>query len=417
MTRSRRLAVPLGAGLAAACLLAPAAAHESSADEKPIVLGDSYDTTTVVEPGLHPFVPPASNAEGYLSVERTIDNSTIWLGETLLSPEPVETSYFVRPTTDESGQSCGTGWSVEATYYFHEFLGGGGFGSAACRKSDQVTFVHNGPLEGDLSGAEAQLVVWEEPPVTDRSILPPPAITSKWSAKAPPAKGTVELGTDFASAPELAGGRWDVHVDPGRTALFKVPLDWNQHMQVHLTYDGVRTEQSVPIEPVLITPIGATSYWGDHFAGKDVEAPDFTDLNLAYSGPEGAGAVSPSITWRNREESGIKAAFPGNYYVLLRMNKNNVDDKANPKNGADITVGVKVITDKPPRSPYSQDPEPIPDLNGEEPADEESETKASDSSSSADTTSWGAVGGLFGGSAVMAAAGFVALGKHRRSRA
>lgn len=379
------------------------------------MFGDSYEKATVVEPGLHPFTAPANGQEGYLAVERTIDNSTIWLGETLFSPKPVDNRYFVRATSEELGESCG-GWPVESTYYFHEYLGGGGFGSESCRNSDRVTFIHNGPTSGNISDAVGQLVVWEEPPVTDRSILPPPAMTSRWSAKAPPAKGSTDLGTDFASAPEMVDGRWDVHVNPGEPALFKVPLDWNQHMQVHLTYDGVATEDSVPIEPVLISPVGATSYWGKHTAGKNVKAPDFDDLNLAYSGEDGGGAVSPSITWRNREVDGITAAFPGNYYVMLRMNRENTSEKALPKSGADITVAVKVITDKSPSSPYSQDPDPIPDLSGEDAADEETEAKVSDASSS-ESTPWGTVGGLFGGSAVMAAAGFVALAKHRRSRA
>ncbi|KRF20588.1 hypothetical protein ASG90_18610 [Nocardioides sp. Soil797] len=416
MTRSRRLAAPLGAGLAIACLLAPAAAQEPSSDEKPVVLGDSVENATVVEPGLHQFVPPATGEQGYLAVDRTIQNSTIWLGTSLFAPEPVDSSLFVIPSVDGTGQSCGTGWYVESTYYFHDYLGGGGFGSRACSKGDRVTFINQGPSEGDVSDAEAQFVAWEEPPVTDRSILPPPAMASKWSAKAPAAKGSTELGTDFASAPELTDGRWGVHIDPGKTALFKVPLDWGQHMQVQLTYDGAQTSRRVPIEPILITPVGATSYWGDISSSSGDGVPSSNILDLSYSDEAGAGVVSPSITWRNREETGIKAAFPGNYYVLVRMNKNDTDDKPLPAGGADITVGVKVITDKPASSPYSQDPEPIPDLSGEEATTEETDTKASDSSSS-ESTPWGAVGGLFGGSVVMAAAGFVALGKHRRSRA
>lgn len=382
-----------------------------------MTLADSFEDATVVEPGVHPFVPPASGDTGFLAVDRTIANSTIWLGEFLVNPEPTEANYFVMPSTTDRSASCGTGWYVDADYNRHEFLAGGGSGSKSCRKGNRVTFVHQGPSQGDLSEAEGNVVAWEEPPVSDVTLLPPPAMRSKWSGKAPAAQGSAELGSDFASAPELVDGRWDVHIDPGRTALFKVPLDWYQHMQVQLTYDGARTKKSVPISPVLINPIGAQSYWGQAVDSKKGEVPPLSALNLAYSDSEGAGVVSPSITWRNREENGVTAAFPGDYYVLLQMPETNASDEKLPAAGVDITVAVKVVTDKPARSPYSQDPDPIPSLSGEDEQATDETQRASDSDTASESTPWVAVGGLFGGSVVMAAAGFVALGKHRRSHA
>ena len=133
-------------------------------------------------------------------------------------------------------------------------------------------------------------------------------------------------------------------------------------------------------------------------------------MNLKYPSMDG-GTVSPTITWRNREKpSSNPAAFPGNYYVLLKMGTKDA-----PKKGADITVGVHVVTDKEPTSPYAEEGDPVPDISGKtKPADDTQggdSTESASGSSDGGSTPWGAVTALFGGSAVMAAAGAVSLGR------
>lgn len=390
------------------CLLAPAAAHEAPEGET-VQLGTSLEDAPEVTPGVYDLELLDSTEAGYLTVPREIDRSTIWLAETVLAQEPVDASYWVTPSADGEGSDCGTGGNIESYYTKHDFVSGVLRTEDACNKSKQVTYIHRG-WDDRMPEADAKLAVWEEPPVKDRSILPPPALKQTWAGDEPVAKGSSELGSDFASAPEMVGGRWNVHVDPGKTALFKVPLDWNQHLQVGLTYDGVETQRNARVTPMLITPLGGFSRWGEAQDGPGVEAPNFGDIDSKYPSIDG-GVVSPSITWRNREAPGVTAAFPGDYYVLLRLAKDEV-----PKKGMDVTVATQVITDKPAQSPYSQDADPIPSLTGAE--EEVSDDKESAASSpSEESTPWGAVSGLFGGSAVMAVVGFVALARHRRSRA
>ncbi|WP_157551268.1 hypothetical protein [Nocardioides jensenii] len=410
MTRSRRLLGSAAAGFAAVCLLAPAAAYDAGADDESVELATSVDDAPVIGVGRYTVPLPDSSASGYFAVERTIDDSTIWVGETVFAPKPVYSYLYLTESADGSTQDCGVGVSVDSHVRRHEFLAGAIASQGACTTSDKVVLGHQGWDAAKVPNADAEVIVWEEPPVSDASILPPPALASKWDSAVSPDKGTAELGHTYADAPELVGGRWDVHVDPGRTALFKVPLDWNQHLQLHMSYDGDETTESKRVEPILITPVGGKSQWGEAVDGPDGEAPTYGDIDSKYPSLDG-GVVSPSITWRNRESDGVTAAFPGTYYVMLQMPVDEIG-----AGGLDFTIDTRVVTDRPAKSPYSQDAEAIPALDGSDPVEESSQDRADDSSSS-EQTPWGAVGGLFAGSAAMAAVGVVALGRHRRSRA
>ena len=189
-------------------------------------------------------------------------------------------------------------------------------------------------------------MVWEEPPVEDASLLPPPSTTQSWDGSVMPAKGEAKLGTSYADAPDLTGGRYEAHVDPGVPALFAVPLDWGQHVEVSMQYKGAEYKDYVPIEAVLVTPLGGEAEWAKTDGG-----PTFPDVNLKYPSMDG-GVASPTITWRNREKpTSNPAAFPGTYYVMLKMGTKDA-----PKKGADVTMGVNVITDKAADSPYAEDP-------------------------------------------------------------
>ena len=138
-------------------------------------------------------------------------------------------------------------------------------------------------------------------------------------------------------------------------------------------------------------------------------------MNLKYPSMDG-GVASPTITWRNREKpTSNPAAFPGTYYVMLKMGTKDA-----PKKGADVTLGVNVITDKAADSPYAEDPAPLPDISGKEPVPTDDDRRRPPTISRraaarrGGSTPWGAVIALFGGSAVMAAAGAFSLTRYRK---
>lgn len=402
MTRSRRWVVPAALGLATGCLLSPAAAVAPT-DDEPVELGGE-SRPTAVEPGVHSLVLPDAGAEGYLEVERKIQGSTVWFAQTHRSRSKVNET--VSMLVEDGGSACPYGSFTGDDYSEHSFMTGIVGISPRCENGDTVTLNEEASSNFRPAGEEADLVVWEEPPVEHREVLPPPALEQQWVKKAPPAEGEAELGKSFAEAPDLTGGRWDVHIDPGEPALFRADLDWNQHLQVGFTYDGKAAGEEL-IQPRLITPIGGHSEWG-----QAEGAPGGTSVMTSYPGLDGA-VVSPSITWRNRESRDVTAAFPGTYYVDMHMGAANA-----PKNGADMTVSVQVITDKEAESPYapehaSSEAALPPDIGGHR---ESAEPEAS-AESEESTTPWAAAGGLFAGSALMLAAGGFFLVRYRRSLA
>ncbi|MET1058326.1 MAG: hypothetical protein ABWX84_01930 [Nocardioides sp.] len=419
MTSMRRAALPVAATLAAACLLAPAMAVESPAADEEIAFGSTEADAPVVAPGRYQFTMPEADSDNFLSVERKIPRSTIWVAQTLVSSGTKNGYLYYDATGADSKNRCGDeGGSFEGDDYIgHQFMTGIlEIGKGPCLKEDRVDLSYRPFASGEdskvPSGEKGQLVVWEEPPVKDASLLPPPSSTQAWDGSVLPAKGEAKLGTSYADAPDLTGGRYEGHIDPGVPALFAVPLDWGQHLELSLQYKGAEYKDYVPIEAVLVTPLGGDAKWA-----KTEDGPTFSDVNLKYPSMDG-GVTSPTITWRNREKpSSNPAAFPGTYYVMLKMGTKDA-----PKKGADLTLGVNVITDKAADSPYAEAPAPLPDISGKEAAPTGDDPakggsgagKETASDSSTDSTPWGAVTALFGGSAVMAAAGALSLGRYRK---
>lgn len=413
MTRSRRhargwAALP-AAGLALACVLAPAAAYEPDSVE----MSSDQDDAPVVEPGVHHLEYPAGDAPPqFLAVDRTIDGSTLWVGETVISDKVADNEQFSYYPVSEEGTSCGNEGAVEGSSYFgHEFNTGVTLSGPECADEDRIWFQHYLPSnpDSDYSDEGGRLVVWEEPPA-DPSSLPPPATRVTWSGQDQPAEGNVDLASSFEDAPELVDGRWDVKVMPGRTELFRVPLDWNQHVEVSLRMNQGANGEITSVEPKLITPLGGYAPWGVPVKGKGANAeepPDGSGVTLYVDGDTG-GAASPSITYRNREAgSDNPAAFPGMYYVQLQLGKADA-----PKSGVEMTMTVEVVTDKEPTSPYTTEGEPAPDVGGHLKEEEQS----ADGGGSSETVRWGVVSGLLGGSAVLTVLGFVSLGRYRRTR-
>jgi len=421
MTRAPRAALPVAATLAVACLLAPAMAVEPPAADEVITFGSSAEDAPVVAPGRYEFTMPANESENFLSVERKIPRSTLWVAQTLVSSGTKNGYLYYDATGADSQTRCADGGSFQGDDYIgHRFMTGIlEIGKGPCLKEDRVDLDYRPYASGDDSkiptGEKGQLVVWEEPPVEDASLLPPPSTRQKWDGSVMPAKDEPQLGASYADAPDLAGGRYEAHVDPGVPALFAVPLDWGQHVEISLRYTGPEYKKYVPIEPMLITPLGGEAKWA-----PTEDGPTFPDVNMKYPSMDG-GVTSPTITWRNREKpTSSPAAFPGTYYVLLKMGTKDA-----PRKGADVTLGVNVITDRAADSPYAEDPAPVPDISGKDPDPTEdggSEgsggpgggKESASGGSSRGSTPWGAVTALFGGAAVMAAAGAFSLGRYRR---
>ncbi|MFC4785916.1 hypothetical protein ACT8ZV_15670 [Nocardioides sp. MAHUQ-72] len=392
----------LGLGVLVLAPAAAAAEGHGFAGE-PLTPGTNVQETTLVGSGLY-TVPVAQGAEEqYVEVQRDDPDGTLWYGATALVPGSTRTTS---PTLTLESSPDGTGDSCVGYESLSSTAGQSGIASelfstdhsAACRQADSVVLRTAGT---DVPPGDFQLLVWEEPAVTNEAMLPEKSLSVVWSpTAADPDPQEVVAGRTFTDAPEVSGGTYAVHVDPGEPALLRVPLTWGQHAQVEAT-STTRARGYASVEARWFTPLGgtlgATAYSG---------GPEARDITLDGSG-DPAGWVTPTVAWRNREGPAKQApaAFAGDYYLSIDTAPEDV-----PSDGVDVTLTVATVTDYAPKPPeYAQDPPPMPFVNGSSPGERATSSSAADSG----TPPWPLVGGLFATAAAFAAAGAVLFLRRR----
>lgn len=420
-TRSGNAAIALTAAAALApWLLAPAVGAAAAApDAEVIQMAADVADAPVLAPGVHEVA--IADQAGFFAVKRSIPGSTLWVGESVITDNPGNGDLMLS-AVNEKLDDCG--WSspgvVDDLISDHEFRTGV-VNSGDCTDED-VVYIRNEPGSGtNFSGENLQVAVWEEPPVADAGLLPPASAEVRWDGAAREEKGTATLGTDFASAPDLSNGRWQVRVEPGRTGLMKVPLTWGQHVQVTLIHPGsgdgpeIGNIEDLYVEPRLVTPLGGEGSWALGKNSPTGAKPPISESLFINNYPHTAGAVSPAIQWKNRTDPTLNpAAFPGTYYVSLRIDA-DVALPARLNGGVDVVVDVGVFGEPDASSPYTQSAARLPDLAAATAAaDSGADDEATDDAGSSDDPQWAVVGGLGAIAVGMAAAGGGLLVRWRR---
>lgn len=402
---SRRAAAALGAGLLTWSAPAGAAGGGDFAGD-PITPGPSAVETAPLGSGLYTVPVAEGSAEQYVEVRRSVPGSTIWYGASALVPGATRTTS---PTLVLDSSPDGTGGSCVDYESLSTSLSEGGIASrlfstdhaAACREADSVVLR---TAADDVPPGDAQLVVWEEPPVTNADSLPEKSVSVTWSPRsADPDPEPVEPGHTFGEAPRVDDGTYEVHVDPGEPALLAVPLTWGQHAQVEAT-TRARAHGFASVAARWFSPLGGTLGEAAYSGG-----PGSREITLDGSG-DPAGWVTPTVAWRNREgrPDQAPAAFAGSYYLAIDAPAADV-----PPDGVDLTLTVARVTDYAPKPPaYAEQPPPLPLVDGSEAAAAESAAPGG----SDQGPPWAVVGGLFGLAGAFGAAGVVLLGR-RRARA
>lgn len=393
------------AGLGLGLLVAPAYAAGGFAGD-PLTPGTSAAQPASVGSGVY-RVEASGGAEQYVVVPRTVEGSRIWFGA----------SADVQPTADLGGgltlQSTPEGKGaepcnpVEGVYAEPDETGlrSGLFStgrSAACRHAADIALRLR--PEG-LRSSDYQLVVWEEPPVQNAASLPR-SVGVSWAPMRVAEPRELDAGSTFADAPVLPDGTRTVHVDPGATALFRVPLTWGQHAQVEAVSFG-SASGFAQVSGRWLTPLGGAIADTAYSQG----GPASHQVVLDGRG-EPAGWVTPVVAWGNRGSgSTAPAAFAGDYYLSIDT---RADDA--PAEGVDLTLTARTVTDYAGTAPaYTQDPPPLPSVDGT--AGAPATTTASDAAQLADhatsaspSGSSTAVGiGLLAVAALLAVGGALAL--------
>lgn len=411
----------LGLGLLGVAAPALAADPGAFAGEALTPAGNTIEATQIAS-GLYTIAVPQGGAEQFVEVRRTFAGSTIWYGASAVIAKTDGTtspSLTLESSPDGAGNSCVGFESLsdsvdQSTFSTRLFTT---TRKAACQSADSLVLRL---AQNDLGPGSYQLVVWEEPPLESGATLPDRSVTVAWDPLASTQPDDLVAGTTYADAPEVTGGTYAVHVEPGEPALLKVPLTWGQHAQVAAT-TSARTKEYAAVRARWLTPLGGELGETGHSGGPTASELTLSDVG---TGPNPTAAwVTPSIAWKNREAKADQApaAVAGDYYLSIDTDADEV-----PAGGVDLILDVGVVTDYPATAPaYAETPPPLPYVDGSSDLpDATDSTGARDGaddratrSAAADPagTSWPVAGALFGGALAFAAAGVVALARRRRS--
>jgi len=391
--------------------------------------GSSFSDTAELGPGTYSVPVPEPGEDQYFEIPRTDPDDVIWVGATLqLEEAPSEyASWGVEATADgDSTQVCNNPTqtigerSVVTTLFSANRTG-------ECRSAETIVVrVANGVVvdEGEPVDTDAyyQLVVWAEPPVEDTSRLPAPNENSPWEPMEEPTGEPQEIegSRTFSEATPIEDGYYATTMRKGRPAIFAFPLTYGQHAQVLAEMDGAADYFS-GINAMWVSPLGGEL--------RTVKPSGGPTAELGLDRGDQAGWSTPIVTYTNRQRAGgvgslqggtgfadqtaAPAVFAGTYYLVLEI---PVEFEDPLPDELPVFLDVRTVTDYEGSPPdYASEPSPLQALDGSGYVATESEEQAA-REDEVEPAPWPLVLGLFGGAAVLAVVGGVAVGRVVRSR-
>lgn len=304
---------------------------------------------------------PASG-ERFYRFERTAAGSTVHFGAIFQSTKDdlVSTLFARIGVVDEDGelQECGsTILQTNAVFATTKLVNEATSSAKAdpedvCNTAGELVLSVEPSNTEALGGKPLQLMVYEEPPLSQAALddLPPATDEPTWTepAAADPQDGPLP-GDTLDSAPVLEPGSYRFDINPGENQVIGIPVAWGQHVvarfDARLT-DAIRRNWGADagVELEVIGPLG-----GDATVSLSGDEPEgwCTGLILGCSDKWVDGVVSHPVTYRNRfgSSGGEAAALPGIHYVQVRY---SLDEPIN----VPYTLTVDVVGDEQPAPAY-----------------------------------------------------------------
>ncbi len=189
----------------------------------------------------------------------------------------------------------------------------------ACATAEALFLTLGAADDPEDAGRAVELLVYEEPPLSDHKVglLPEPEPPT-WSPLAP-AEGPrdVPVGTTPTNAPVVRDGSYAVTLRPGRTAVLAVPLDWDQSLQAQLDAllpAGAPVSDGITVD--VVGPLLGTSQ-----VSFTVERPADWTVPGSGGGRLRVGAQSQVVAYANRDSydaTFTTEALAGIHYVVVR---------------------------------------------------------------------------------------------------
>ncbi|WP_191089790.1 vWA domain-containing protein [Nesterenkonia ebinurensis] len=351
----------------------------------------------------------------FYRIPRTVEGSTIHVGVTTLRDLSSDRAFtHITPrlgTPDWTGDefdSCEYTYLTETSASRATLVRTGGMTSVPdpggthedCGNTDELILAVEMQEEDEsYEGKPFEIVVWEEPPAENSEELP-----ERYSG----AIGEIdidwqEMEVDRESAEEILGGNSfnnAVAIEPGTTyagtsllgesQVFRVPVEWGEHLQVELVFPE---EPNVPIPP----HIGASDlqvispYRADVVPNPTTRDHDHTYYGISFGtgGEQTAQVQTYPVQYNNRTPNNYSRTELGNttvagdYYVVV-----NVGEYSDPNTSALLPfyLHVETVSDGTDAEPVYAEPasaedEETQDITEEEDAALEEEDEDDDADS------------------------------------
>ena len=394
----------------------------------PLETSDELQNAPSVTSGVYVVDAPAEGETGYFEIPRTIDGSNIWVGATAdLGPDApgsvLDGGGDLRVSGFADGAVSDACWGLGSSVHTDTPDGRDSPRLATtlwqtnrepvCKAAATIVVAVSSFDWTPPPDTLVQLTVWEEPPATDTAGLQTPSKLVSWGDLGAPGEPVeVEPGASWSDAPDISsGGTYAFHLDPGTVAVFRMRLDWGEHGQVLIsTKERIRDYEAV------------AAYWAGPQGGAVTQPelqnapPDADGFSFELEdGPATAAIATPVVNWRDRQlERGTfgldQTGMPGTYYFVVHLKKDG-------SKGADFTFQSGYFSDYAVAPPnYEPDPPAIPEVATFEEDDvDKTDSSSADPDGDGDVP-WPIVLMLFGGGAIFAVIGVVALNRSRRGR-
>lgn len=189
----------------------------------------------------------------------------------------------------------------------------------ACATAERLFVTLGAPDDPQDAGRAVELLVYEEPPLSDYhlDLLPEPTPPA-WAPLEPAATPRdVPVGTTPTNAPVVRDGSYAVTLRPGRTAVLAVPLDWDQSLQAQLDARlpaGSPAPDGITVD--LVGPLLGTSQ-----VAFTLDRPADWTVPPSGRGRLRIGAQSQVVAYANRDSYDATVtteALAGVHYVVVR---------------------------------------------------------------------------------------------------
>jgi Ca-activated chloride channel homolog len=246
-------------------------------------------------------------------VKRTVPGSTIHVGTSLRSPAGLVLTTYVS-LHDPEGRTCASELGQAINLYGARALI---TTAASSWKSDDADTCNTGEYvdvqvehsDDKMAHEPFELVVYEEPPVSDAQSLGPATRSFRWQPMdGERATRPAEPGTSISDAPVLEPGAYDVEVMPGETQVFAVPVTWGEQLQVQATVGprrgglGELVTSSAGMELRVFDPVRRET-------SPLLDVPGMPESDIRFDGdkPFNLYAAIPPVSYLNRTDANLDA--------------------------------------------------------------------------------------------------------------